>query len=255
MLIIRAQHMEVFRHVTLRAFEDQMVAHLYQFAKRHCEVIGEQNVREVIRLGMERAKMYGLTNRGPVRFYIELMFMFGIAFDTDPQLPWVQEILNSPETQDQMERADRLYDKMIEYLAKVAGRNNEYAIKALRAIHNRVSLPFSFSKELFESEMLSEMKRIYPQKCFYTGEPPLRELIHEAVASAEAYSIQTMRGVALFVVLMFALGHGFAQDPLFPWISRTLQDPRVIGPDQRAERIEAKAVAYLDQVLTYHGQG
>jgi hypothetical protein len=255
MLRVRDEQMKVFEKVALRNFEDEMVVHFHQFAKRHCEVIGDENVREVIRLGMERAKMYGLTNRGQVRFYIELIFMFGIAFDTDPQLPWVEEILNSQETQDQMERAHRLYKKIIEYLAKVAGRNNEYAIRALRAIRNRVSQPFSFSKELFESEMLSEMERIYPQKCFYMGDPPLRALIHEGIASAEAYSIQTIRGVALFVVLMFALGHGFAEDPLFPWISRTLRDTRVADPDKRAERIEGKAIAYLDHVLAFHGQG
>lgn len=97
MLIIRKETMEVFEEALLRNFEDEMVQHIKQFTPRHSEIIGEQCVRQVAKMGIERARQYGLTNRGPVRFYIELMFMLGSNFDTDPQYPWAGEILNDPE--------------------------------------------------------------------------------------------------------------------------------------------------------------
>lgn len=255
MPVIRCEQMKALEQSAALNFEDKMVVHCCHFAKRHCEAIGEENVRSVIRHGMERSRRYDLTNRGPVRFYIEMMFMFGSSFDTDPQLPWVEEILSDPRTRDQMQRAQRLYAKTREYLARVVGRNNEYAIESLRTIRNLLSRPFSFPRNLLASEVLSEMKRIYPQKCVYTGDPPLLALVQEGIALAEAYSMKPTRGIALFVLLMFALGHGFAEDPLFPLLSGTLEDPRAIDSDERARRFQAKAAACLNQVLAYHGQG
>ena len=255
MLKIRKEQMEVFEQAAIRNFEDEIVEHLKKFSPRHCEVIGDNGVREVIRPGIDRAEKYSLTNRGPVRFYIELMFMFGSDFDTDPQLPWAGKILNDPMAVDQMERADQVHKKTTDYLDNVAGPVNAYTLDALREIRRAASEDVRFSGQAFENGMLSQMKRIYPQKCNYVGDVPLRMLIQRGIELATTCSVTTTRGVALFVVLMFALGHGFSDDPLFPWASRTLKDPKIVDPDKRAQRLEAKAIAYLDRVLAYLGQG
>ena len=85
---IRKEQMAALDRAALKAFEDELVRHLQDFDPKHTTVLDEDGVRQVIRLGMERAAKYGLTNRGPIRFYIELMFLFGSDFDTDPWLPW-----------------------------------------------------------------------------------------------------------------------------------------------------------------------
>src|SRR4029450_5072165 len=132
MLEIRSEQMTAFEQAALIAFEDEMVEHLKNFSPQHCEVMGESRVRSVIQLGMARARTYGFTNRGPARFYLEMMFMFGTDFDSDPLLPWVLTILNDPATPDQMVRADRLYEGLMDYAEKVAGPNNQYIKEALR---------------------------------------------------------------------------------------------------------------------------
>jgi hypothetical protein len=120
MLEIREEQMAVFDQAARKSFEDEMVQHLAEFVPKQCEVIGEQQVRKVIQLGVERARIYSLTNRGPVRFYIELMFVFGSDFDTDPLLSWAAEILGDVLT-NQMAKAGRLYEKTNDYLEKVSG--------------------------------------------------------------------------------------------------------------------------------------
>jgi hypothetical protein len=120
MLEIREEQMAVFDQAARKTFEDEMVEHLAEFVPKQCEVIGEQQVRKVIQLGVERARIYSLTNRGPVRFYIELMFVFGSDFDTDPLLSWAAEILGDVLT-NQMAKAGRLYEKTNDYLEKVSG--------------------------------------------------------------------------------------------------------------------------------------
>lgn len=178
--------MEVFEELALRNYEDEMVQHIKQSTPKHSETIGEPAVRQVIRIGIERAKEYDLTNRGPGRFYIELMFMFGSDFDTDPQYPWAEEILSDSEITDQMERADRLYNKTMDYLEKAAGPEYKYEKEAMRRLSQMRFEDLPTSEEDFESEIVTHLNRIHPQKFEYIGETAIRELIQRGNEVAES---------------------------------------------------------------------
>jgi hypothetical protein len=249
MLQIRAQQMTAFEQAALRAFEDEMVVHLKKFTPQHCEVIGEPTVRSVIRLGMARAKTYGFTNRGPVRLYLEMMFMFGSDFDSDPLLPWGPKILNDSESADQMLRADRLYGNLLDYLQNVAGPDNAYIKEALRraSLQRFEELPLPAGD--FEREMIARLKANYPQKCEYVGESALRELIPLGISLARKHSVSTETGKVFLIGLMFAKGHGFATDPQLPWIRGTLTNPAITDPNKRIERLYSKVMTYLRHVL------
>jgi hypothetical protein len=103
--------------------------------------------------------------------------------------------------------------------------------------------------------MLGEMRRIFPQKTAYVGEAPLTALIEEAVAEAQSYDFRSIREQALIVVLMFAFGHGCTNDPLYPWISNTLQDRKIVDAAARAKRLEKKAVTWLEHVVARNERG
>ncbi len=251
MLKIRDEQVKAFEGAAVRNFEDQMVEHLKEFTPKHCEILGERCVRQVIQLGMERAKKYGFRNRGPVRFYIELIFMLGSDFDTDPQLPWAAEVLSDTTISDQTIKADRLYDRAMDYLHRVAGPNHEYSIEAIRRISRARVEDFQGEGEDFESKVIRGLKMMYPQKCEYLGEPGLRAAIQRGTGLAESYSVSSETGVILFIALVFALGHCFASDPQFPWISAALNDPLVKDPNGRAERLHAKMMAYVRRALGY----
>ena len=57
------------------------------------------------------------------------------------------------------------------------------------------------------------------------------------------------------VALMIAFGHGCTEDPLYPWIARTLKDERITDATERAERLERKAVTWLKHVLGVTREG
>jgi hypothetical protein len=182
-----------------------------------------------------------------------MMLCFGSRFDTDPQLPWAKETLNDPYPPDQMARAERLHGQAVEYLEAVAGPDDAYGLKALRELTAFARSPLPVSERNFAGDMLLQLHRLYPQKCSQVGEHGLRALIDGGAREASTHQFPTPRGPALFVLLMFALGHGVAADPLFPWISRTLHDPDIIDPASRAKRLEAKMLVYLDAVLARAG--
>lgn len=251
MLKIRDKQIKALEEAALLRFEDELVEHIKEFAPKHSEVIKEEGVREVVRLGMERAKKYDFTKRGSVRFYVELMFMFGSDFDTDFQLPWAEGVLNNDQIKSEMERADILHEKMVEYLEQVAGKDNEYALKALERLNKARIEEYRTAGGDFDKETIAGLRSIYPQKYEYLGDELLQTLIERAKDSAQKFSVTSEKGKAMFVALMFSLGHGFADDALFPWVRATLEDEKIPDPNERAERLERKMKIYLDHVLKY----
>jgi len=248
-LIIRDEQIKVLGDSLVRSFENEMSRHLREFSPGHCQVIGEADLREVIRRGINRASKYGFTHRGPVRLYIDLTFMFGSDFDTDLLLSWAAEILKSGGTADQMDRAERLHAKTLEFSNATAGPKHEYAMEAFRRVRSVRYEDLTLPPGDFESGCLVRLRAGYPRKFDYVGEPAVREMIREAVGKAGSYSISTESGVLLFMTLMFAIGHGFAEDPLFPWISGTLGNGAISDPNKRAERLYSKTMTYLAQVI------
>ena len=251
MSVIRRAQMDALSQAAQHNFENEMVRHMYEFSPAHCDVIGEGGVRSVISLGIARAGNYGFNNRGPVRFYLDLMFMFGSDFDSDPQLPWATAILNDEEVPDQMMRAERLYSKSMEYVEAVAGPNHRYAKEAFRQAHGVRYEDLRVPGDDFEAGSLTRLNAGHPHKYAYVGEPPLRQLIQEAIHNAHAHSVSTSEGVLLVLTLMFAMGHGCVSDPLFPWVAGTLNNAAISDPNRRAERLYAKTMLYLDHVIAH----
>ncbi|RLC02549.1 MAG: hypothetical protein DRH34_07185 [Deltaproteobacteria bacterium] len=249
MLTIRKEQMEVFQQVSLRNFENNMIRHLQDFSPNLSKALGEDGVRDVVRLGIKQAEQYGFTNYGPVQFYIEMMFMLGSYFDTDCQLPWAARILNDPEIENQDERADCLFDKAMDYVEKVGGPNRRYAVKSLTRASQENFKSLCKLKGDLETDLLFRLKLNHPQKCQYAGDKALLKLIQQGRKLSQEYSISGSSGIICFTCFMFMLGHGFADDPLYPWCGDTLKDDSISASEKRVERLFSKGIAYLTKAL------
>lgn len=247
MLVIRKEQMKVFQVGALRRFEDEMVLHAQEFAPELGKVLGDQQVRLVVRAATVRADGYGFTNRGSLRLFIELVFLFGSAFDTDPQYPWASAILR--DSFDQMQKAERLYQKILDYQEKVSGSCAANTRAALWNLSLLPQQPLIFSTDNFVPGMLHEMEQIFPQKAAYLGEAALGALIRESYVAARIARFPTSRGYTMMLALMYAFGHGCVDDPLYPWITNTLKDEMIVDPGARADRLERKALTWLKHVL------
>jgi hypothetical protein len=248
MITIRPAQMQAFRQAAFKQFEDEVAGHRVKFNPRHCKALGEEGVRRVIRLGFARAAEHGFTNRGPLQFYIDLMFMFGSDFDTDPQMAWAAEILVDSRLTDQMERADRLYVGTNDYLDKVVGPRLKYFTESLRRFRRLHLEDLRMSPE-DPGDILSRLENNHTQKYHYVGERLLRQLILRGIETTKQYSVAGETGFGLFIWAMFVIGHGFASDPLYPWIESTLKLRNAAEPDRRIERLYHKVIVYLDHVL------
>ncbi len=251
MLVIQKIQIEAFEQAALKRFEDEMVAHCRQFAAKLFEIRGEDCIREVVRLGMARAKQYGLTNRGPMRFYIELMFALGCDFDSDPQLPWAKAILQDSTVMDQMSRADLLHAKTSECFDRVVGLNNSIAVEALHRLQMTPINQYLTPGDHFQANLFKFLSDVYPQKYHYVGESALRILYSHGVEVTRSYAIPDQPGAGLIIALMFGFGHAIATDPLYPWVGACLSDSDLPSPNERLQRLYKKTMAYFGWMLKH----
>src|SRR5947207_15760661 len=111
--------MEGFEEATSKAFEKGTYRQRQRWSLQHCQLLGEEQMRRVIRHGWKKANSYNLTAECCVRSYIEFMCMLGGGFDIDILLPWAAEILNDKSSSDQIARGDRLYHQTWDYIDHV----------------------------------------------------------------------------------------------------------------------------------------
>lgn len=94
MLTIRNEQFAAFSNAEVRKFEDWIVAHLQQFFPAECARMGgDVQVRDLVRHGIRRAAVYGVTRKADVCRYVDLMVVLGRDFDVDGRFGWASAIL------------------------------------------------------------------------------------------------------------------------------------------------------------------
>lgn len=250
MLKIRKEQYEELGKISLKRFEDSMVEHIKEFFPNYYEIYEEPTIRKVIQYGIDRAENYGFTTERNVSLYVNLMFMLGSNFDVDPQLPWVVAILKDQLIIDPSTRIDRLSNKALDYLDRVAGSTNEHLGRALLRIRQIPVEEFSrLSVENIEDNVASQLKEIWPSKYRDIGRQNVHNLIRHSIATANNYNVKSERGIVIFTVLMFMLGSGFDTDPQFQWTAASLKDKAIAEQTTGIDRVYKEAMTFLEKWL------
>jgi hypothetical protein len=252
MLKIRPEQMEAFEAAAVKRFEDRMVEHLRNFSPKHAQVLDEEQLRTVVRYGIEHAESHNLTSERSIRVYTETMLMLGGNFDVDPQYPWAAEILGRAE-EDQVARIDAIFEKAWDYAEHILAdfkRLEQEPHKArlmeeLGGLRKGSSEPLAASGvSRFYEGAIGRLNVLFPEKCKYLGELSLRRLINRGLDLAHGYGLNSERDASIFVVMIFVLGTGFDRDPLAPWASKILNDKE--SPNaQKGEKLYAEALSVL----------
>jgi hypothetical protein len=254
MFNINARQMASLEASRLREFEDRTCAHLAASFPRHRQLLGEEPVREVVRLGWAKAQGHALTAECCVRSFIEFMCRLGSGFDTDPLLPWAGRILEDRAPYTEIERGDRLYHQAYNYIAHISAdyRDAEgkpttsrfvQGLRDLRSGRTQVLTEASYPN--FSVALIAQLQSTFPAKCAYVGEARVAAMVPHSVRVARSFGITTERGITLFAILLFVLGDGFANDPLLPWARAVLGDARIVDQNERVDRLLAEGVGFL----------
>jgi hypothetical protein len=250
MIKIRKKQYKELAKVTLKQFEEEMVGHLKKYFPKYCQIYGEPLIRKVIQYGIECAEGYGFLTKRDTPLYIDLMLLLGSHYDQDPQYPWARQILSDKAVTDPIARADRLYDRAVQYLDEAAGKENEYLGRALLRIRQ---IPLDqYSKDSIpagKARMASLLQDIWPQKCGVLGPTLLNAVIEGGEQAAQEYNMPSERGVAVMTAVQFILGSRFDYDIQFPWAS-VLKDEAIQDPTSKVDGLYKAAIAYMNQWLS-----
>ncbi len=244
MLIIRKEQMQTLRTATGGSFEKHLVSHFQHIAHERTKKLGEEGLRRVINYGMERADNYNFTMRGSSRFYVETMFILGSDFDTDPQYPWAYEILAEQGINNEIERADALHVKLVDYTSKTS--TPELLHRSMLSTRELLgNMPSEWGED-FEGAMLELASGIHPEKYDYVGEEQMLLLLEDSENTAAYFDLGNESGICLIFGLSFALGYCCAFDPLFPWIENSLKQS---DADTSYNLLLKQSETYLNRAL------
>jgi hypothetical protein len=197
-MVIREEQMRTLSKAAEQAFQLQLVREMHEFAPWHAKALGDDGLLRCVQFAVQRAKKYGFTNRGPIRLYLQIIFLLGAEFDSDALLPWVGKVLSDPSILNQTDRATSLYEGLTEYLNNVAGPGRKFAKEALvRARDELYSLRLNRTAPRGCDEVgqmiFAKVQGIYPEKCAYAGDAAVSQSIAFGISVAAKHSVVSYR--------------------------------------------------------------
>ena len=180
-------------------------------SKQHGEEQLKKNLKTLIEQGID----YGFTIRGSCRYYIDLSFIFGTGFATDPQYTWILDTYKKDEKIPEIERVDTLWATVNRYLKDITGENGAYDLAAIQAIENLNFDLFHAQTDHFDSLLMDILQRTYQGKAPYMSTQALVAFVQYGLnKSKNEYALEDKLSCSLFVLLMYFYGHEFDRDPL-----------------------------------------
>lgn len=249
MLVIKDNQKKAMGETGLDAYKLELVAHLVSWAPALARVTGNARLLVLVSTGVDAARQHGLTTRGPVRLYVELMVFLGHRFVADPQYPWVSAILDD-EKLSQARKGDELWQRLSTYIVEAIGPQDDFASGVRRKRRVLTEFPFStLDSKDFESGLLHAIRRVDSPRALHLGAEALSALMQEGVKQASVWGLYTPPGQGLFVVLCLLFGHGCADDPLLVWLRESLQSSADLPESARIEATKRACFDWFSQLL------
>ncbi|MEO8545372.1 MAG: hypothetical protein ABI434_17445 [Burkholderiaceae bacterium] len=240
-----------FRSMGQAHFETAALAHIQKHFRNHWRVLDCQRLRELARLLQVRAAAHHITDERGLYQYLSSGLYLGSGFDHDVSLPWAGQALGETAGEAMGEtdhRAERLQDATLAYLDAVCGRDNQALIAAfgrLRTMLGNVKLTRTPAAEVPILQMLG---LLFPEKFDAVGAERTHALLQQAVDLARRHEMASPLAPLYLACLMFVLGSGIAEDPMYFWCGDILRD-RSGNADQRLLSLRSEGVARLGQWL------
>lgn len=253
MLNISQHQFEALGDAGRASYLEELRERFVERSPRLAATMNEEQQKQAVAATAEAAASYGFTHRGPMRLYLDLCVSFGSGFVNDPAYHWAGQAIGDADTETQSECAEVLFESAVKVLDEVSGPDDCYALAALQAIPAWAQQPHDIEESLLEEYAVMQMSALHPQKALYAGDDALRTLFWQAHDACLDLGVTTSRPIVLTTALKFAFGAGCLTDPFYGWIGATLAMEKVEDKAVRFERLERKALIWLDAVLSKQG--
>lgn len=185
---------------------------LYAFA-------GEDNVREFIRISLEKGKKHNLDADREINGIRIMMLYLGSGFDEDPMYPWAR--LKTFPPKDYTEKnpdswifIQEIYAKFYRFFQEATGDDLKYLRKAGKRL---LLLNFGDIAILqTDAQILKMLAEVYPERYAMIPEDALvGPVLQAAEKMAVAHNMTQQGGKALFAGMIFYYGISVDSNPLY----------------------------------------
>lgn len=242
MLNFSHDQMAQFDTLTYLNFQADMRRHAAAFSPAAASVMGPDALKRTVAHAFALAETYGFTRRGPLRYFVELTLMFGCAFDSDPQCPWVAPSLTQTAGLGELTRADALHKAMTAHLSRIFGADGNAEVRARDKMLE--SFETLVGPAADQAKTIANYAWLYPEKAEAIGKDNVARLVRWAYKSADTMRLDAPRFGPLFTALMGTYGHGCLTDAQFPWISSTVE--RSSDADLMFRQLKTKFARHID---------
>jgi len=196
---------------------------------------------------IEHASALDVTDRWAWTRLFDLHVLLGFTFMDDPQLA---AVLRPAKAERGNGVVRLLWTKTLDYLDVIAGNNGNRYLRALHRADKHPSLMLSGVRWHSADEALATLEHIHPEKYTHIRaiDPSFVTSLFNA-ARAQLAKAGFMDGVApIYVVLMFLLGTGFAQDPRYAWARQSLNQGPAYAFESLTQGARNALVVALDRM-------
>jgi hypothetical protein len=99
----------------------------------------------------------------------------------------------------------------------------------------------------FENQAADLLEEFFPLHCATLGRSAVLEVVRYGAERAGRHGLDSLRGVTMYLGVMFLLGSHFDEDPQVPWAAAILGDQASPSPLTAIRRVHARALDLLDQ--------
>lgn len=210
--------LEKLKPSTLENYLSELVSYYNEKLPHLQKTLGNEGLRDILRQSVDKARESGFTERGPIRFYIDMLIALGWGVETDPQYPWVEENLHKTRSLSQIERSIELHHQLGNYLNIISGDKSEHIFPVAQRLECLNIDTIEINRKSYINDVDGLLHTIFPQKYSYMAKDDRFLLIQEGTKRAyNSYGFESAHHSALIVVMMFLLGHQFDIDPFYQW--------------------------------------
>jgi len=226
---------------------EHVLGHLWRSYPHHCVVLTDPVTRGAIDIGIDRAAHHGFEDPVEVAPYVGLMGFLGSHFDQDVQLPWAAELLANSAELSRGETMARLLEETSRRMQPVVGAQGEYYRRALAWVSSRTYEKLAADYDDTDEGLTNLLRHVHRRKFDVLNEATVIQLVRTARTCAQHYGLASAPGTALYLGLMFLLGHAIDRDPFHPWVAAKLRSLSSEDPATRAQSLHAETLNMLQR--------
>ncbi|CQH07443.1 hypothetical protein [Yersinia mollaretii] len=211
MMAFSEGQLELLKTLSFKGYVSEVVSHCELMYPALVSLQGQERFSLHIEKAIALAKKTGFTQRGPVRFYIDMMILLGSNFEHDPQHQWAEfNKINSASSQ--LEKSISMYNILEQYIGAIYGESNCFFEQSLVRLRNLDVSHISDNKKNYRDNTHELLNYIHPQRYNLLGNGAVDALIYFSDENTPTNVTIKPNHKSYTVLIRFLLGSHFNSD-------------------------------------------